>query len=280
MKKLLMLSGLPASGKSTEATRLVKEEGYKRVNKDDLRAMIDSSKWSKENEKEIVECRDLIIINYLDAGYNVVVDDTNLHPSHRETLAEIADNCDAEFEEKFFDVPVMTCIERDSKRGDKSVGAKVIMGMYNQFLKPNPPEWSEDKQNCFVFDIDGTLALMNGRSPYDYSKVSTDIPNYNITAIARILKTTGLPILVVSGRPDSCAEDTMKWLEDNNIPYDRLAMRQTGDNRSDVIVKREIYEDLIEPEYNVIAVFDDRNSVVDLWRSLGLTCLQVDYGFF
>lgn len=274
-----MMKGLPASGKTTKAMELV-AQGYKRVNKDDLRAMVDSSKWSKENEKNIIECRDLLVIQYLDAGFNVVVDDTNLHPSHAEQLVEIADNCDADFEEIFIDVPVMECIERDSKRGDKSVGAKVIMGMYNQFLKPKPPEYSDSKQNCFVFDIDGTLAKMKDRSPYDYSKVDTDIPNHSITMIARILKTSGLPIIIVSGRPDSCAKETIEWLINNNIPFDNLAMRETGDNRSDAIIKREIYEELIEPDYNVIAVFDDRNQVVDMWRSLGLTCLQVNYGFF
>lgn len=273
------MKGLPASGKTTKAMELV-AKGWKRVNKDDLRAMVDSSKWSKENEKNIIECRDLLVIQYLDAGFNVVVDDTNLHSSHAEQLAEIADNCDADFEEMFIDVPVMVCIERDAKRGDKSVGAKVIMGMYNQFLRPNPPEWSEEKQNCFIFDMDGTLAKMNGRSPYDYSKVDTDIPNYNIAMIARILSTTGLPILVVSGRSDECREDTIEWLENNSIPFNGLAMRKAGDNRDDTIVKKEIYDTLIEPYYNVIAVFDDRNRVVDMWRSLGLTTLQVDYGFF
>ena len=48
MSKLLILKGLPASGKTTEAKRLVIEENFKRVSKDDLRAMIDNSKWSKE----------------------------------------------------------------------------------------------------------------------------------------------------------------------------------------------------------------------------------------
>jgi predicted kinase len=280
MSKLIVMKGLPASGKTTEANRLVSEEGFKRVNKDDLRGMIDSSKWSKENEKQIIECRDLLVINYLDNGYNVVVDDTNFHPSHIETLVEIADNCDAEFEVKFIDTPVMVCIERDAKRGDKSVGAKVIMGMYNEYLKPEPPEWSNDKQNCYIFDIDGTLALMNGRSPYDYSKVLTDLPNHNITSIARLLAQSGLPIILVSGREDSCALDTMKWLEKFSIPYDYLYMRRTGDSRNDTEIKKEIYELNIKDNFNVLAVFDDRNRVVDMWRSLGLTTLQVAYGYF
>ena len=88
-----MLKGLPSSGKSTFCREELIPKGWKRVNKDSLREMIDDSKWSKQNEKEIIEIRDLAIIHYLDNGYNVVVDDTNLAPIHKETLVEIADNC-------------------------------------------------------------------------------------------------------------------------------------------------------------------------------------------
>lgn len=279
MVKLKMLVGLPASGKSTEAKRLVSEEGYKRVCKDDLRAMINDGKWSKEKEEQIIESRDLLIIQYLDEGFNVVVDDTNLHPSHRETLAEIADNCDAEFEEKFFDVPLMECIERDSKRGDKSVGAKVIMKMYNQFLKPESPEFSDDKQNAFIFDIDGTLSIIGDRSPYDFSRVGEDTVNESVLNILNSLKNDN-NIIIVSGREETCMDETRKWLEDNDIYFDDIIMRKEGDKRKDSIVKEEIYHEFIEPKFNIIGVFDDRDQVVDMWRSLGLTCLQVNYGKF
>ena len=76
--KLLMLKGLPSSGKSTFCKK-INSKGVERVNKDELRAMIDDSKHSKSNEKEIIEARDLIIIHFLDNNYNVVVDDTNFH---------------------------------------------------------------------------------------------------------------------------------------------------------------------------------------------------------
>lgn len=271
-----MLKGLPASGKSTYAKELV-AKGWKRVNKDDLRAMIDDGKWSKGNEKLIRESEFALVQGYLKNGFNVVVDSTNF--GYDEYWGSISGAEDSDFEVKFFDTPVMECIERDSKRGDKSVGAKVIMGMYERYLKPKEPQWSEDKQNAYIFDIDGTLALMNGRSPYDYSKVDTDIPNHNITMIARTLRQT-LPIIIVSGRTDDCKEETMKWLAKCAIPYNELHMRKSGDSRNDAIVKREIYEEHIRYKYNVLAVFDDRNRVVDMWRSLGLTCLQVNYGFF
>ena len=277
MSKLLILKGLPASGKSTYAKELV-AKGWKRVNKDDLRSMIDNGKWNNKNEDMIIKIEEDIVITYLVEGFKVVVDDTNF--AHEARWERIADQVGADFEIKFFDVPLMECIERDSKRGDKSVGAKVIQRMYDKYLKPKAPEWSENKQNCYIFDIDGTLAKMNGRSPYDYTKVSTDVPNHNITMIARLLSQSGLPIILVSGREDSCRFETVEWLNENLIPFSYLYMRKAMDTRNDAIVKREIYEEIIKPRYNVLAVFDDRNRVVDMWRSLGLTCLQVDYGNF
>ena len=36
----------------------------------------------------------------------------------------------------------------------------------------------------------------------------------------------------------------------------------------------------VKDKFNILAVFDDRDRVVDMWRSLGLTCLQVAYGKF
>ena len=57
-------------------------------------------------------------------------------------------------------------------------------------------------------------------------------------------------------------------------------MRSTGDHRNDAIVKQELYEQEIAGKYNVDFCVDDRDRVVDLWRSLGLTCFQVAEGWF
>ena len=101
--KLVMMKGLPASGKSTYARKLA-DLGYIRVNKDDLRDMLHNGKWSNKNERLIIRLRDLIIHSSLEDGQSVVVDDTNLYPKHRQRLAEIAKEHDAKFETKFFDV--------------------------------------------------------------------------------------------------------------------------------------------------------------------------------
>lgn len=295
--KLIMTKGLPASGKSTWAkSEVVKSKGQtKRINKDDLRGMIDAGSWSKSNEKYILQVRDKLIQHYLSNGFSVIVDDTNLAPKHETALAEIAQGFQINFEVKsFLDVPLKTCIVRDLKR-DKSVGERVIRNMYNQFVKPVPAEyqWSEDKPNCIIVDIDGTLAHMSGRSPYDYSQVHTDTVDELVREIvwryssrSPMDETPNTYIIIVSGRPETCRAETEKWLQDNQIPYDELHMRdpnrvdEKGNMIDDRIIKREIYDKWIKDRFNVRFVLDDRDRVVEMWRGLGLKVLQVAEGDF
>ena len=57
-------------------------------------------------------------------------------------------------------------------------------------------------------------------------------------------------------------------------------MRGEGDHRSDDVTKGEIYMNCIEPWYDVVCVFEDRNRVVKMWRDLGLLVAQVYDGDF
>ncbi len=82
MATVTICKGLPASGKSTWAKEQVaKRPGeVKRVNKDDLRAMLDGGHWTKNNEKFVENLRDHIILSAIRDGKQVIIDDTNLHP--------------------------------------------------------------------------------------------------------------------------------------------------------------------------------------------------------
>ena len=281
-----MLKGLPASGKSTYARGLVSgvisdangQYNWKRVNKDDMRAMFDDGKWSKENERHILKWRDHSICYFLREGYSVICDDTNLDPKHEPVLKALASMCEADFEVKFFDVPLLECIERDLKRGDKSVGSKVIMGMYERYLKKEKETvpFLGNLPFCYIFDIDGTLAIKGDRSPYDFAQVGLDTPNQAVVALFKILrKQDGVKIFIFSGREDSCEDITRKWLEDNDIQYDGLFMRKTGDKRKDSIIKTELYVEHIKDKFNVLGVFDDRLQVCRVWYGLGLPLFRV-----
>lgn len=275
MSKLLMLKGLPASGKSTYANKLV-DKGWKRFNKDDLRLMVDAGKWSRHNEELIRDLEVGLAMIALNEGHNVVIDDTNF--AYESLWKELAERHNSNFEVNFFDIPLYECIERDSKRGDKSVGAKVIQGMYDRYLKPELVFYPESI-DCYIADIDGTLAHTTNRSPYDYTKVSSDTVDVSVKRVINSLRLDA-KIIIMSGRDSVCREETIAWLNDNGVKYDELYMRPQGDKRKDAIVKKELYEKHVRGKYNVLGVFDDRNQVVDLWRSLGLKCFQVHYGFF
>lgn len=136
------------------------------------------------------------------------------------------------------------------------------------------------KRGAAIVDLDGTLTWNGGRDPYDWSRVKHDLPNSNVIAVVQALRDSGLKLIFVSGRMDvaRCRTDSLCWLRkhvDAGIQSDQLHMRANKDLRPDEVVKRELYEQHIEPEYSVRVVLDDRNKVVQMWRSLGLTCLQV-----
>lgn len=300
--KVIIMQGLPASGKSTESKKLVDKENYKRINKDDLRAMVDNKYHSKTNEKLILKARDSLLSLYLSSGRNVVVDDTNFEQYHIDRITEIASEYNAQVEVKFIDTPLDVCIERDKKR-ENGVGAHVIRSMNNKYIKKNKKDDVKDRyiqQDRFlpkavIFDIDGTLALINPdspRSPFDESTVSKDIAHAPVWNLIYELDDS-LELLFVSGRTDSCFEDTAQWLLDKHDEFDMsvergldgikdsLFMRKTGDTRNDAIVKKEIYEQNIKDKYNVLFVIDDRDRVVKNWRDeLKLPCFQVWYGDF
>lgn len=281
--KLVMMKGLPGSGKSTIAKGLV-DKGYVRVNKDDLRAMMHNSKWSKRNEESVIFVRNQIIADALIGGISVVVDDTNFEPKHQAKLSTLARDLGATFEVKEVDTPLDVCIERDLKRLN-SVGERVIRQMYNKYLRVIETPKAADK-DCVVFDIDGTLAHMNGRGPYEEDKVSTDsvdeeVQSINIMVdIARKALDADTKIFIMSGRHDSCREETEAWLFKNGIQYDALYMRPADDDRSDTLIKQELYEEHINGKYRVWAWFDDRNRVVTAMRDKGVKVFQVAEGDF
>lgn len=281
--RITLTRGLPASGKSTWAKEQVKKGNIVRVNKDDLRAMLSNGKWSKVNEQIVLKIRDQATIAALNKGYSVIIDDTNLHDKHYKRMLEIAEeysNCVVEIKE-FTDVSLDECIKRDLKRED-SVGEKVIRDMYNMFLAPKIEilEHDPNKETIVIVDIDGTLAHINNRSPYDWMSVGSDTPDNAIIKLVNILSPF-YKIIVFSGRDSICRDITKEWLKNNNLVYDKLYMRDTGDTRKDTIIKKEMYDKYIKDQYNVEFILDDRNQVVNMWRNeLGLKCLQVAEGNF
>jgi predicted kinase len=300
---LIVVRGLQGSGKTTRAKAWVAKDptNRARVNRDDLRGMAHDGVWlGRETERQIVAIRDAAIRALLRRGVDVVCDDTNLPSRVVRELRRLATLVGAQFVVwDMTDVPLNTCIERDAAR-EKPIGAEVIKDAHSRYLAgqvyPLPiadesePEETQAPQQyvpregtprAIIVDIDGTLAKMGDRSPYDEAKVSEDQPNQPVIEVVKTMHRAGNDVIVCSGRTESCREETEHWLGVNlGISFVALHMRASGDYRRDATIKREIFDKHIRDHYNIIGVFDDRNQVVEMWRSLGLTVFQVADGDF
>jgi predicted kinase len=290
-QKIIFLSGLPGSGKTSWAqTYCFNDLNTVRLNKDDIRKELGNEPFSKKFEELVLSTqRDRGLI-CLDEGRSIIIDDTNFHPKHKTYWSEIAKKLQVGFEEIFIDVPLAQCIKNDLER-DSPVGEKVIREMYNKYLKKD--KLFTDQRTILIqdellkpvilVDLDGTIALINGRNIFDTSKVYTDKVNTPVAKILERYNRANVEVIYVSGRSDISRTSTENWLKANNLWFSenqQLFMRRDKDFRNDYIVKKELYEHHIEGIYFIEFVLDDRSSVVKLWRDLGLLCLQVYYGDF
>lgn len=142
-----------------------------------------------------------------------------------------------------------------------------------------------------VFDIDGTLANIEHRVHFIRDKrrkryrefFAASVDDKVIEPVRAILHAIHLQhrskIILVSGRSDEVAEETIEWLRTNGIYFDLLYLRRAGNHTPDDELKRQWLHDFPERE-KIWLVIDDRNRVVNMWRSEGLTCFQVAPGDF
>jgi len=272
------LRGLPSSGKTTWAKDYILYSPNKkiiRVNKDDIRAML-VQPFRTDIEKLTVAIERKITEMAFTRGYEVIVDNTNFNPEH---LKHYQDKYGiGNVEVKDFDTSLEECILRDSKR-EKPVGEKVITDMYNKYVSYKVAD-NSSLPPAILVDVDGTIATKCDRDIYDYSKVIGDYEVKNVADIVRVYADQGIRVIIMSGRDDDSKVVTQNWLRLHKIPCYEIHMRRTGDKRDDAIVKRELFDEFVRDRFNIKFVLDDRDRVVKMWRDLGLTCLQVNYGNF
>lgn len=145
----------------------------------------------------------------------------------------------------------------------------------------------------YVFDIDGTIAdcrhrihHIKGIDEPDWEAFDADGPNDTpipeVIQILTALHACGHRILLATGRNERGREYTEEWLAKHTVPYDWLLMRPEHDHRPDTVVKKEVLDEWLREQErhpnDVLAIFEDRARVVDMWRTAGYRVLQVEPG--
>lgn len=298
MSTLTITRGLPGSGKTTYAREWVAEAPTQRVrvNRDDLRWDLHGRHAGLDyaQESALTAVQHAAVRALLDAGRDVVVDDTNLRLRHARAWADLAVAVGADLTVVDLDTPLEECIARDSAR-ERVVGADVIRTMAARYRFPLPPVRPSERSastpprpyepntslpSAWLVDVDGTLAVMGDRSPYDTTRVDRDVPNPAIVDLAGMLRAEGHALVIMSGRDEECRSATTEWLDRWLGDYDELHMRAHLDRRADYLVKADLFDAHVRDRWNVVGALDDRTQVVRMWRSMGLTCLQVADGDF
>ena len=138
-----------------------------------------------------------------------------------------------------------------------------------------------------VFDMDGTLSIVGDRlkhlknKDWDsfYKACDEDKINTPVVSVFKAMRDAGHPIKIVTGRVESVRMKTHQWLYDNGmyILSSDIHMRKDGDYRHDVVVKPELVAAFAD---SISMVFEDRASMVNKWREMGIPCFQVAEGDF
>ena len=304
-KKLILTRGIQGSGKSTWARRWVEEdpEHRIRINNDDIRNML-GVYWVTSREGLVSDIKKRAAQYAMYRNYDIVVDNMNLNPkevkfwedlvwAHNETVgnnSELKDKYDSyEIEFKDFFIPLEECIRRDAMRPNP-IGEKTIRDTwrrYKHFIQTSEVERYvnnlkryEGKPKCIVIDMDSTVCFNMSKRPW-YGEGAAegmvdDVPNTGVCDIIRQLQEQYL-IVVATGRDTSQEEVTKQWLARQGINVDEYFFRTNGDYRKGVEIKKEEITAILA-KYDIVAIFEDCEPIVQMYRDMGLTVLQPNKG--
>ena len=297
MTSLTITRGLPASGKSTWALGMEMCE-YVRVNRDDIRQQVfgldGKGILTPKQENEVTKLEVALVEAALNAGRSVVVDATHLRQKYAVQWADLAEKHGVLFQVVDFPVDADECVRRNAERSAvEQVPEHVIRdlakrfpihswpkitpsGLYSKEPPITPYVPDESKPAAYIFDVDGTLAQIGGgRNPYDASRAMEDTPNPHVQLMWKHIEFGGYLMFVLTGRKAAHRQVTIDWLEENQFYCDVLWTRDNGDNRPDWVVKAELFDTHIAPNYNVLGVFDDRLQVARMWHLKGVPLFRV-----
>lgn len=161
----------------------------------------------------------------------------------------------------------------------------------------NLPYFQGPNSDTVIFDLDGTLADISKRREkatkkngkinwgifYDPENIKLDEPNYPVVNTFKALSAAGYNMVIFSGRSNQTQIETEKWLKDHGLFWDVFLMRDGYSKqlyKPDNQLKYDWLYNYFDDFNRIMCIFDDRDQVVEMWRSEGFSCFQVADGNF
>ena len=139
MNILIVLCGLPGSGKSTYAKYLTESGRFECVSTDLIRKTLYGNENIQGNSKEVFNTA-FFTLRALGLGkQSCVFDATNITPRARRNIIQECRNYYDLIICKYIDTPLDVCLQRNSQR-ERVVPTEVILRMANNFIMPSREE--------------------------------------------------------------------------------------------------------------------------------------------
>lgn len=293
--EIIVLVGPPGSGKSTYCEKY--KTSHIRISQDEM------------GKKEHLVAFQI----HLNRGDNLIIDRMGFSKEQRERYLKPAREAGYNTRIVVFHVPSSICRERAVARipnhptvlteADADRAINFFFTKYERVEDNEADEvirlgWDESyKSEIIICDLDGTLANIDHRLGFvkdkdvdseetqkkDWKSFFKNIPGDKVNEWCRQLimsmyYDSRADIVFCSGRPDDYRKDTQQWLDDNGFDIGPLYMRRRGDYRKDDVIKEIILDFELLPRYNILFAVDDRQQVVDKFRSRGIIVLQCQKG--
>lgn len=136
---LIVLGGLPASGKSTYAEMLAESGIFQRVCPDLIRKQLYGDENIQGDGAKVFKIAFREIKDYGCLSENVVFDATNINADRRKKLVEDMRGYFDIIIFKWFHTPIDICLERNQKR-ERKVPEDVLWRMFDNFQTPTKDE--------------------------------------------------------------------------------------------------------------------------------------------
>lgn len=133
MKRLVLLVGIPGSGKTTLAQRFI-SRGYQWICADEIRRELWGDAIEQKEKEKVFEIFDQRLDDLFNQGADIVVDNTNINPKNRAPIlrrAAAAGYTDVQL--WVLDVPLELCLQRNRER-QRNVPDEIVAN-YHDFLQ-------------------------------------------------------------------------------------------------------------------------------------------------